>query len=192
MSDPEVIRQIFYDAIPYGNLQFVREAAPSDEGVAHAGGTLWEDPATEARYWLHPNSLVRHGLTERMRAALSSRVEDEHQLPRTHAQSFPDVRSPEPRRPEPTVLAGQTVEWRWQAVWDERECQNCEAGIVTDEDPHRRCNYPGCENGVVRELLWAIDNKPQIEAHEDVTRPAPTYHHAVIPSEILEAIVRAA
>lgn len=148
-------------ADPLIRLQFVRMATEVD---VRAGST---DDLRDS-LWVDPHTGEEGFLDPArvMRFGLTDRMregllaqDDVSGITEGPPEATDADQKPNPRPAGVEVLGGHTDVWRWQRVQDGDE------------------------------ILWCIDNKPALTAHEGLPMDAPEFQKIVVPDEILRVIV---
>lgn len=192
-----------------------RDGDPSDKGASL--WKRWDKPRlgqTEPElWWLLPSDVLQHGLTDQMREGLGHVQEPGPVVasgPRegqSEATVGPDPApgptvDPEPEEGPPVTSGtyaqrGAAGGWRWERVRDSHDCPECKGQGDVD--------VPGTDGGVANcgecdglgvevTILWAIDNRPQVQAWYTslaTTREpgsAPKLQQVVLPDDVVQAI----
>lgn len=138
----------------YQRLQF--------QGMAKDGISLWTDPQDGQPYELHPTTVMRHNLTDRMREGIEAQDTDPAPEAPPEGQETPPEAFGEGEDDGPfSPVGGYDSEWRWDY-------------IVVDG-----------------EVVVAMDNRPAIDAAAKAGHQVPRLEQAVIPLELIRVVALA-
>lgn len=166
------------------------------------GTTMWRDGhgAHAAIYRLDHRHVIQYSLNDKMREGLA-RLERE-------GISEPQEGPPEATEPSTEVLGrtpgveavgGSSDGWQWAKAERVESCPldtdgdgDCAACGNRRDGPRVRRDL-GCQNGVICTVVWALDNKPMIDAWRaegDPTKPCPELYKAIVPHHVILAIAQ--